>query len=330
MSRVLITGGAGFVGVHLARRLLADGHTVDLVDDFSRGSEDAELRAMRADDGVRLLEADLRRPDALAAVGDGPTHVVHLAAIVGVANVLDRPLAVLYDNVALLHGVVDWARRLPGLERLLFASTSEVYAGSLEAFDLPVPTPESVSIALPDLGHPRTSYMLSKLYGEAICHQSGVPFTIVRPHNVYGPRMGLSHVIPELLMRAHAAADGDDLEVWSVEHRRTFCFVEDAVELIARALLAPACAGETVNVGAPGPEVAIGDVARLIAEIVGRRIRIVPRPPTPGSPARRCADMTKAIALTGHEPRVGLEEGIARTYDWYRAHAFERAGAATT
>ena len=75
--------------------------------------------------------------------------------------------------------------------------------------------------------------MLSKIYGEALVHQSGLPFTIVRPHNFYGPRMGLSHVVPQLLQRIHEAADGDELVVYSIDHQRTFCFIDDAVEYSA-------------------------------------------------------------------------------------------------
>ena len=84
----------------------------------------------------------------------------------------------------------------------VFASTSEVYAGSLEHFGLPIPTPETAPLGLPDLGRPRTTYMLSKIYGEALCRHAGLPFTILRPHNLYGPRMGMAHVIPELHARA--------------------------------------------------------------------------------------------------------------------------------
>ena len=162
-----------------------------------------------------MQQRDLRASDALADLGSDYTHVFHLAAIVGVGHVLERPYATLRDNVRLLDVVLDFARRQSALARFLFASTSEVYAGSLEHLDMPVPTPEDTPLALPSLAHPRTSYMLSKLYGEALVRHGGVPFTIFRPHNVYGPRMGLSHVVPQLLEKAHRAPDGGTLEVFS-------------------------------------------------------------------------------------------------------------------
>jgi UDP-glucose 4-epimerase len=327
VRRVLITGGAGFIGAHLARRLVDDGAQVDLVDDFSRGVRDAELAALLDSGRVQILQRDLRAGGALDDVGDEYGHVFHLAAVVGVEHVVRRPLAVLVESVAMLGNVIAAARRQQALERLVFMSTSEVYAGTLERGELPFPTPESVPLTLPRPEQPRTAYMLSKIYGEAMCQQAGVPFSILRPHNVYGPRMGLSHVIPELLQRAHGAADGTSLSVASIDHRRTFCYVDTAVELIRRIATSPACAGETLNVGVGAPEVSIRELGGLIAEAVGKRLEIVPRPTTPGSPPRRCPDMTKTHGLVGRPPEVDLPTGIRLTYDWYRRNAFD-AGAA--
>ena len=329
MSRVLITGGAGFIGAHLARRLVDDGARVDLVDDFSRAVHDADLAALAASPSVRILQRDLRAGGALDDLGDDYRHVLHLAAIVGVGRVVRQPLAVLADSVAMLQNVIAAARRQRGLERLVFMSTSEVYAGTLDRGDLPFPTPESVPLALSRPAEPRTAYMLSKIYGEAMCHHAEVPVSILRPHNVYGPRMGLSHVVPELLQRAHEAAEDTALSVASIDHRRTFCYVDDAVELILRIAASPACAGETLNVGVGEPEVSIRELGSRIAETVGKRLEIVARPTTPGSPPRRCPDMTKTHALVGRPPQVDLATGLRRTYDWYRRHVFDAEAAAT-
>jgi nucleoside-diphosphate-sugar epimerase len=165
--------------------------------------------------------------------------------------------------------------------------------------------------------------MLSKIFGEAMSFQSGLPVTVVRPHNVYGPRMGLAHVIPELLQRAHDAEDGGRLGVHSVEHRRTFCHVSDAIEMISRAARAPQGVGETLNVGAQAPEISIGELAELIVEVVGRRLEIEPLEPHPGSPARRCPDMTRTADVTGYVAEMSVEDGVRDTYDWYRSNVFE-------
>ena len=324
MSKALITGGAGFIGSHLGGRLLELGYAVDLLDDFSRGSNDDVLASLQQLGGIRLIERDLRRPGALDDCDDDYDYVVHLAAIVGVANVVGRPYEVLRDNVSMTEQTIALARRQRALQRFLFASTSEVYAGTLETFGVAIPTPERTPLVVPELDRPRTSYMLSKLYGEAMCHQARIPFTIVRPHNVYGPRMGLAHVIPELLQRAHEATDGR-LEVFSVEHKRTFCFVDDAVEMIVRSLESPLCRSQTLNVGTQAPEVTIRDLAELALAVVGRELEIVPQPATPGSPERRCPDMSRTIELTGYASRVELEDGVRRTYEAYRTRVFEPA-----
>lgn len=322
MSRVLITGGGGFIGVHLARALAEADHEVDLVDDLSRGRMDADLRELADRPNVRFLEKDLLAPGATEDLPSDYARIFHLAAIVGVANVLDAPDRVLRRNVELLGAALDLASRQSGLERLLFASTSEVYAGTLELGDLTVPTPEESVLMLPDLERPRTSYMLSKLYGEAMVLQSGLPVTVVRPHNVYGPRMGLAHVIPELLQRAHGTPDGGRLEVFSVDHRRTFCFIADAIEMISRVSEAPAGTGLVLNVGNEEPEIPIGELAALVIEIVGRRLEIDPLPPHPGSPERRCPDMSRTAEVAGFRGQVSLEDGIRTTYDWYRRNVF--------
>jgi nucleoside-diphosphate-sugar epimerase len=322
VRRALITGGAGFIGAGLARRLIAEGVDVDLVDDFSRAVRDDEVAALLAAGGVRVLPRDLRAAGALDDLHDRYDLVVHLAAVVGVAHVVRDPLAVLEDSVAMLRTVLAAARRQREPPRLLFASTSEVYAGTLDQGMLPFPTPEETPLTVARLADPRSAYMLAKIYGEAMCHQAQVPFSIVRPHNVYGPRMGLSHVIPELLQRADAARDGGELTVASVDHRRTFCFVDDAVEMLWRIASSPAAVGATFNVGTSAPEVTIGELAAMVAATVGKRLEIVPLPATPGSPPRRCPDMARTHRVTGDAPRVDLTSGLHRTYDWYRRYVF--------
>jgi UDP-glucuronate decarboxylase len=320
---VLVTGGAGFIGYHLARALVDGGDQVHLVDNLSRGTVDRELTRILEEPNARFSELDLLTapPDAFRT---DYTLIFHLSAIVGVSNVVRDPERVLRDNLLMLLKVMEVARRQPHLERLVFASTSEVYAGTLEHFSLPFPTPETTPLALPDLGAPRSAYMLSKLYGEALVRQSGLPFTIVRPHNVYGPRMGMAHVIPELLRAAYELPDGGQLEVASVGHRRTFCYVTDAVEMLERVAGEPRCAGEVLNVGSQVPEVTIGEVADLVIETVGKKLSVRATAPTPGSPTRRCPDMSRLRSLVGYEAQVGLRDGIQQTYAWYRDRLFAK------
>jgi nucleoside-diphosphate-sugar epimerase len=164
--------------------------------------------------------------------------------------------------------------------------------------------------------------MLSKIYGEAMLLHSGLPFTIVRPHNIYGPRMGMAHVVPQLLEKAHKARADSFIEVFSVDHRRSFCFIDDAVEMLKRVLDAPAALNQVLNLGAESPEVTVRRVAEVVISIVGKPLVIRSMPPTPGSPVRRAPQMTQMTEATGYVARIGLEEGVGRTYDWYRRHIF--------
>jgi nucleoside-diphosphate-sugar epimerase len=322
MAKALITGGLGFIGLHLARTLAEAGCRVDLVDNLSRGAWDDFAQQLLAGPDIRFFQRDLLHAESLPGFDTDYHYIYHLSAILGVQNVLRDPLTVLRDNVSMVFHVLDLARRQTQLRRFVFFSTSEVYAGTLQHFGLTFPTPETTPLALTSLESQRTSYMLSKIYGEALCQQAGLPFTIVRPHNIYGPRMGLAHVIPELLQKAHVSADGQAVDVFSVDHRRTFCFISDAVELIRRAAENPECLSETLNVGTQGPEVSIEELARLIFKVVGKELTIRPQAATPGSPTRRCPDMTKTQSLTGFTPMVNLTDGVGRTYDWYRLNAF--------
>ncbi|MCA1012699.1 NAD-dependent epimerase/dehydratase family protein [Halobacillus halophilus] len=326
MSRVLITGGAGFIGGHTAVYLADKGFQIDLVDNMARGVSDEFIQTLIQRPNVRLVQADLLNPDGLSSLGNDYEYIVHFAAILGVAAVLNRPYQVLKDNLLMLLNLISFAEKQSALKRVLFASTSEVYAGTLAHFQLPIPTPESTPIALTELAHPRTSYMLSKLYGEALLEQSGLPFTIIRPHNIYGPRMGLSHVIPELLKKAHEAADHSELEVFSVDHKRTFCYVEDAVHLLCKSMLKKDGEGKVLNIGNQDPEITIRTLAEKIISTVGKNLTIISKPATAGSPARRCPDITEVMNVTGYKPLVGLEEGITRTYQWYKKNVFSGEG----
>lgn len=323
MAKVLITGGAGFIGLQVARKFLLRGDSVDLLDNFQRGCKDEDLAAVEIMPGARLVTGDLRAAETVAHLQSEYDYIFHFAALLGVQNVLARPYETLVDNVALTAAAIDIARKQKALRRLVFASTSEIYAGTAEKFGIVFPTPEDTPLTLTDPSHPRTSYMLSKLCGEAMCHYAGVPITIVRPHNVYGPRMGMSHVIPQLLERAYRAADGDEFKVYSVHHTRTFCYIDDAVELLVRAADATQAEGMSLNIGSEAPEVRIDYLADVVLQVVGRRLRIVAGNAHPGSPSRRCPDMRRTAEVTGFRAQVGLAEGVGRTFDWYRRQIFD-------
>ena len=324
--RILITGGAGFIGFHLARHLKSAGYEVFLADNHVRGVRDSEFLELVSDSQISSTEVDLLARDDTISLGEGFDAIFHLAAIIGVRHVQERPYDVLVHNTRMLENVISLAQSQRRSCRLLFASTSEVYAGTLKTFDLPIPTAEDAALTVTPLDLPRTSYMLSKIMGEAMVQHSGVPFTIFRPHNIYGPRMGLAHVIPEQLKKAFAASPGDAIPVFSPEHKRAFCFVDDAVEMLVRMAFNEACEGMTLNLGAETPEISIRELAQMCVEVSGKRLTLDEHPPTPGSPARRAPDMRTTAKLLDYEANVDLHEGIRRTWAWYLENVFEAGG----
>lgn len=320
--KALITGGAGFIGYHLAKELLRYDYSVTLVDNFERGVEDSSLIKLKEDERVEILSLDLLQPESLEKVEAEYDIIFHLAAIIGVQNVINRPAEVLRNNIVMLFNIIDFAKKNKNLKRLVFASTSEIYAGTLQYYDMEIPTPENTPLTLTNLAHPRTSYMLSKIYGEAVLNQSGLPFTIIRPHNFYGPRMGMSHVIPELLRKAWFNEGKGKLEVFSPYHKRTFCYISDAVTMIRILAESPNSLSQAYNVGNQEPEIYIRDVAEIILKTVNRPYDIYEREAAVGSPERRCPDMKKTLECINYIPQVTLEDGIQKTFNWYQKYIF--------
>jgi UDP-glucose 4-epimerase/UDP-glucuronate decarboxylase len=248
-----------------------------------------------------------------------------LAAVVGVRNVETDPARVVRVNTLSLLHLLDW---MPGQgEVLFFASTSETYASGVAAGHLPVPTPETVALGVPDVAAPRFAYAASKILGEAaVIHTArarGLHAVIGRFHNVYGPRMGTDHVIPELALRALRRED--PFRVFGAEQRRAFCHVADAVEAMTRLMTTEAAWGQVVNIGNDAEETPIADLVALVLRTARFAPTVEARPAPAGSVARRCPDIARLRGLTGFAPKIGLEAGVAETFDWYRQW-WERAG----
>lgn len=315
--RALLLGGAGFIGAHLAERLLRDGAEVTIVDDFSRGQDDPQIAAIRRHPAVTVLAGDLTSPETWAGLPHGWDQIYLLAAVVGVRNVERDPARVIRVNTLSVLHLLDW---IQGTPRVFFASTSEVYAGGVDADVVPVPTSEDVPVMVADVKAPRFAYAISKLLGEAaMLHAaaaSGARPVVGRFHNVYGPRMGTDHVIPEMALRAMRGED--PFLVPGADQYRAFCHVDDAVEAVVRLMACDEAVGQIVHIGDDSQQTNIGDLAKLVCRVAGATPAILPQPAPPGSVRRRCPDLTKLRSLTGYEPTVSLEDGVVRTLRWYR------------
>ncbi|MEU3934978.1 NAD-dependent epimerase/dehydratase family protein [Streptomyces sp. NPDC029044] len=322
-KKVLITGGAGFIGLHLAEKLVAT-CDVTLLDDFSRGRSDDRLAAVRPH--VRLVEHDLTTPIPDGLLDGDYTEVYHLAAVVGVVYSNEEPQRVLRTNLLSTINVLDWFATLPDAT-LCFASSSEAYAGSVEAGVAEVPTGEDVPLVVSDPTVARSSYGFSKIAGELLCRNyakaHGFALRMVRFHNVYGPRMGYEHVIPQFIERLLSGAD--PFAIYGADQTRAFCYVSDAVDAIAALTALPTKEPLLVNIGNDQEEILIEDLARKVFETAGRSPATDVHPAPPLSPARRLPDVGLLRELTGHTPKVDLAEGLRRTYEWYARDIAARA-----
>lgn len=314
-TRAVVTGGTGFIGSYLVKRLVNDGWDVGVVDTMVRGDA---ARLADVADHVELFSCDVRDEDSLARAFSGADVVMHLAAINGTENFYKHPELVLDVGIRGALSVVN-AGRSADVPDLVVASSAEVYQTPAI-----VPTPETIPLMLPDSLNPRYSYGGSKIATELICfdyaqtHYRSVQ--VFRPHNVYGPNMGFKHVIPQFILRAAAddGTAGDSGVPFSMQgdgsETRAFCFVEDIVEGILT-MYAHGGHREVYHIG-NDEEVTIRDVALRVGKLVGVELDIQPGDAPEGGTPRRCPDITKMRAL-GYQPTVGLDEGLERTVAWY-------------
>lgn len=315
--KALITGGAGFIGLNVAAQLLREGFDVTLVDDLSRGRRDAAVAQLI--DEATLVEHDLTTPFPDELVNQRFTNVFHLAAMVGVRNVMRAPDEVLRVNLCSTLNLLEWCASNPP-EAFFLSSTSELSDGfrELEGSD---PVSEDAPFVVHKPQSPRASYAVSKLTCELLvahyARRHGFRARIGRYYNVYGPRMGYDHVIPELMQRAHDHVD--PFPVWAPDHSRAFCYIDDAVAATLELMRIDEPEPLLVNIGNDTEEILIDSLARRILEIADHHPTIEARPAPDGSPRRRCPDLRKLKQLTDLAPRVSLDEGLARTWDWYSA-----------
>jgi nucleoside-diphosphate-sugar epimerase len=325
----MVTGAAGFIGYHLAARLQRDADTrLVLVDNFSRGENDELYRRLCRAPNVEAYDVDLADPDAVARLPERIDVIYHEAALNGTQNFYERPYEVLRSGTLPTFYLLDRYVRGGRLSRFVFAGTPEAYASTVSRFGWEVPTDETVPLAIDDVFNERWSYAAAKIHGEVLtinaCRQFGVPFSIIRYHNVYGPRMGDKHVVPDFLTRlARGVA-----ELHGHEDTRAFLYIDDAVEATIRVGQSPATAGQVLNVGGD-QELTIRELGRRMMTLVGRDPeRIVLHPSPPGSVKRRLPTTARLRELTGFEAQWSLAKGLAETIRFYAPELLPRKSAA--
>jgi nucleoside-diphosphate-sugar epimerase len=309
--RAIVTGGAGFIGSHLCRRLVAEGHDVVAVDDLS----DGKLENLADVPAIRFVEADLRDEKAIAAAVSGCAVVFHQGAMRSVPRSIEEPEKTTDVNVRGTLNVLLAARDHGAV--VVFASSSSVY-GDQQTF----PLQEDMAPQL------RSPYAASKLAGEAFCRawwlSFGVPTVSLRYFNVYGPGQDPANeyaaVVPKFVM---ACLDGTRPEVHGDgDQSRDFTYIGDVVEANLLAALAPEGArGRVLNIGGGREPTSVNGILEIAADLTGTNPEPVHTPPRQGDVRRTEADISLARRLIGYEPSVDIQEGLRRTVAWFRSNA---------
>ena len=311
--RVLVSGGAGFIGSHLCDRLVSDGHEVLALDNLSTGRAE-NLLQLRESRSFRLIRHDTCEPlDLPGRFG----AVYNLASPASPRDYLAAPIETLLAGSLGTRNMLEIARR--DSARFLQASTSETY-GDPQVH----PQPESYWGNVNPVG-PRSVYDEAKRFSEALVtaygREYGVRTRVARLFNTYGPRMrrGDGRVVPAFIEQALA---GRDLTVFGDgTQSRSFCFVTDIVDGLVR--LCDSDERSPVNLGTPS-ELTVMELARAVQEIAGTASKIRHEQLPEDDPKRRCPRIAKARRLLGWEPAVGMEEGLRRTISWFRDSAVAR------
>jgi UDP-glucose 4-epimerase len=310
-KRVVITGGAGFIGSTLAGRLIGANRVV-VLDNLSRNAlRDSPFQNHA---NLQLIEGDVLDLETVCRVVEGADIVVHCAAIAGIDTVIKSPVTTMRVNMIGSANVLEAAARLSACDRVVCFSTSEVFGQ--QAFH----SSESDKAVMGEVGEARWTYAVSKLAEEHLAiayHQeTGLPTTVLRPFNVYGPGQVGDGALRTFVMRAirneplEIHGDGTQIRAW--------CYVDDMIEGALLAMVHPKAVGESFNIGNQRAIVTIYGLANTIVRVLRSESELMFIRKEYSDVELRIPSVAKARSVLGFEARVDLEEGIRRTASFYR------------
>jgi UDP-glucose 4-epimerase len=320
MKEVLVLGGGGFIGRNIVKFLVDRGDCNVTAADIREGSNwqvisDDTNRAGR----FRAVVGDFTNINTFDKLGQGFDEIYMLAAVVGVNRTLKFPQDVIRINTQLTMNTLDWVARNP-VKRILFASSSENYAGTSDLFETEIPTPETVPLCIGDVKHPRWTYAMTKMHGESAFIHSAEAYnyecTVVRYQNIIGPEMGFGHAIPHIVER-FVKSEESPFKIYGYDQTRAFCYIDDAVRGTVGAMESGKAAGEIYHIG-NREEIDMKTLTTYIGELMNYSGEYEAAITYPGSVARRCPNIDKAVADFGYSPRVEWRTAVSLTIDWYR------------
>ena len=314
-KRIFITGGAGFIGTTLARRLV-DRNEIVVADNLHRDALSGTPLAEH--ENLTFHQADVLDADAMTEIARGATHIVHCAAIAGVDTVRESPVRTMRVNLIGTYNVLEAAVATHGtVERFLDFSTSEVFG--THAFRVQ----EGEVSTIGSVGEARWTYAVSKLAGEHMAHayhdELALPAVTVHPFNVYGPGQigggAIRAFIEDALAERDLTIHGDGSQI------RAWCYVDDMVAGCLLCLEHPDAVGQTFNIGNTRSTVTIYDLAQRVRRLTGADVDVVFQPLHYADVELRIPNVEKAREVLGFEAKVDLDEGLEKTIAWYREKA---------
>jgi nucleoside-diphosphate-sugar epimerase len=307
--RYLVTGGAGFIGSNIVDELVRRGHRVVVLDNLSSGSEE-NLAGAR--DKIELNTGNIRDLAAVQAACHGADYVIHLAARTSVPRSVEDPLDTNHTNIDGTLNVLMAARDAK-VKRFVYAASSSAY-GETET----LPKTEAMQ-AEPISPYGVTKYV-GELYAQVFGRVYGLENASLRYFNVFGPRQDPTSQYSGVLSRFMLAAiEGQPLVIYGDgEQSRDFTYVENIVDETLRACEASGASGKVFNAGT-GKRITLNEVVKMLATVTGQKIQAKYEPARSGDILHSQADISLAKKVLGYEPRVGFEEGLKRTWEWYRA-----------
>ena len=319
--RVLVTGCAGFLGYHLCEALTRKpGYVVVGMDNLLKNNADVLFKDLCGKSNFSFEKFDLCRPLDEGIVQCDFDLIYHFAALNGTQEFYNRPWDVLTNSTLPNLNVIEFAQRATKPVKIIYASTSEIYAGSVSQGLSNVPTNETAQALIEDVENVRWSYAVGKLTGEialvAAAKQNGLGYTIIRYHNAYGPRMGVNHVIPDYINRAIKGI----YSLYGASNTRSFMYVDDVISDTIALSESTNIKNQIVNIGS-SQEITMLHLANEINNLMGISSKVQSFEAPKGSAIRRCPDVTKINKILGIQKRTSLADGLKKTISYYRGNS---------